>query len=93
MNIDIKKKIKRKVIIYNLIDYFIKHLTNKKKYNFAILSNDFIGRQLITRDFFEEDYLDLVLKFILKNKIKMRNVLDIGANIGNHSIFFLDSQK
>jgi FkbM family methyltransferase len=88
MDIDIKKKIKRKVIIYNLIDYFTKHLTNKKKYNFAILSNDYIGRQLITRDFFEEDYLDLVLKFILKNKIKMRNVLDIGANIGNHSIFF-----
>jgi FkbM family methyltransferase len=88
MNYKIKNTIKRKIIISYFIDYYTKHFTNKNKYNFAVLSNDFIGRQLITRDFFEEDYLNLISKFISVNKIKIRNVLDIGANIGNHSIFF-----
>lgn len=44
----------------------------------------FIGKTLMKGKFFEEESIEIVLKYISNNK----NIIDIGANLGNHSILF-----
>lgn len=88
MDIELNNHIKKRLIIFRFFLYIIKKLTTKHKYNFAIYSNDYIGRNLIFKNFYEEEYLYLFKKFLNINKIKINTFIDVGANIGNHSVFF-----
>ena len=45
---------------------------------------DIIQKQLIEGRWFEQQYLDVMKKYCPDNA----NILDIGANIGNHSVYF-----
>jgi FkbM family methyltransferase len=58
-----------------------------------VFPNDPIGYAVInTGTFYEVDFLEWILKNYPKHKV----ILDIGANVGNHSIFFaniLESSK
>ena len=83
-----KVKIPRKNIIVKIILYYLKKITNNEKFNFAIYSNDYIGRNLVFKDFYEEENLSLFQKFLKINNIHIKNFVDIGANIGNHSVYF-----
>ncbi len=93
MNIGLSNNIKKRLIIFRFFLYIIKKLTNKNKYNFAIYSNDYIGKNLIFKNYYEEEYLFLFKKFLDINKIRVNTFIDIGANIGNHSVFFSDICK
>ena len=88
MNTLVTSKISKKLIIFRFFLYLLKKILSKNKFNFAIYSNDYIGRNLIFKEFYEEEYLNCFVKFLSVNNINVMNFIDVGANIGNHSIFF-----
>jgi FkbM family methyltransferase len=65
--------------------------SKERKHRMAVFANDFISVKIFTEGIFERIYLESLtefLSFITKKKMKHMSALDIGANIGNHSIFF-----
>ncbi|MGV0961458.1 MAG: FkbM family methyltransferase [Limnohabitans sp.] len=56
----------------------------------AIFANDYIGLQINQHGFFERSDLDMVFAFLNPILEDLGNgiALDIGANIGNHSLYF-----
>ena len=58
----------------------------KKLYSFnpAIFFNDTISTELMINGVYEKEELDLLFKIINKEKI----FIDVGANIGNHTLYF-----
>jgi FkbM family methyltransferase len=79
-----------KKILFQLFERFGYKNTELKK-SFVVY-NDVIGFNIINRGFFELDELEL-LKNSFKESIKSKTFLDIGANVGNHSVFFSSSFK
>ena len=67
------------------------------KFFLPYYKKDFIQKQIIqNRNFYEFDYLNHVCSLynnIVEREINNGLVLDIGANIGNHTIFFLKVKK
>ena len=54
----------------------------------AIFNLDLIGRKVVVDGYFEHAELQCVEEYVLP-KLRRRDIcLDIGANIGNHSVFF-----
>ncbi len=82
--------------INNIIDiilkYFVRVNYNRKrrpfkkihKSEFAIFFNDSLSNEIVSDGIYEKNEILLAVKNIKKNG----TILDIGANIGNHSIFF-----
>lgn len=60
---------------------------NKPK-NLIVYSGDLIGREIVVNGLFEAKELEILMKWLEEKKFDKGTVLDIGANIGNHSIFF-----
>ena len=58
---------------------------NNDKTQIYIHTNDYIGKTIKNTNNFYEYKL---LSFLQKNFNNQKNILDIGANIGNHSLFF-----
>jgi len=56
----------------------------------AIYANDQIGHNINVYGVYDKDALDLLFKFLtpLKDIFSSGMALDIGANIGNHSVYF-----
>lgn len=56
----------------------------------VIFAHDYIGVQINLHGFFEKSALDMVFAFIdpVLGDIESGAALDIGANIGNHSLYF-----
>lgn len=55
----------------------------------CFFNKDYISREISCFGLYEKDELNLIIKFLKKNYIfKNKNCIDVGANIGNHSIFF-----
>lgn len=80
---------------YNLIlDTFVRANFNyksskfKKLYSFnpGIFFNDSVSNELMINGIFEKDELDL-----LSNIIDKKIFIDVGANIGNHTLYFRNS--
>jgi FkbM family methyltransferase len=73
----------RKLLLKNLKE-------NKKKYpNFmAIINYDYISNDIIIDGFYEQKYITVIAKWLQSRKLKNYLFIDIGANLGNHSIFF-----
>jgi FkbM family methyltransferase len=60
----------------------------KKNYQMlAVPSNDYIGQSTVVHGFYEIDLLSNLL-FILKVNSISGIYIDVGANIGNHAVFF-----
>ena len=80
------------IIINLLLEYFIRLNFNRKKekfkkihkYDFVYFFNDTIAKEISIHGIYEKDEIDILSKLISKNDY----VIDIGANIGNHSIGF-----
>jgi FkbM family methyltransferase len=53
-----------------------------------IILDDYISSQIIVHDVYEKQECECIEKYILKKKFKNFFFLDIGSNIGNHSIYF-----
>ena len=80
---------------YNLVlDTFVRANFNyksskfKKLYSFnpGIFFNDSVSNELMINGIFEKDELDL-----LSNIIDKKIFIDVGANIGNHTLYFRNS--
>ena len=68
---------------------------NKTKFFIPNYQKDFIQKHIFnTKSFFEKDYLDYITKKwkdgLIGEIIKNKSVLDIGCNIGNHTLYFLN---
>jgi FkbM family methyltransferase len=94
----VKKKRTLNDIVNSFVDFYIvKRVGSKsrefnlaRKGNLAIFANDYIGIQINQYGVFEGSDLDLVFSFLdpILDNLKEGMALDIGANIGNHSIYF-----
>jgi len=51
------------------------------------LDNDNIGRSIGASGYYEHHYLQAVMRFLVKQNIDPKIAVDVGANIGNHTIF------
>lgn len=92
----------RKRTIRNLIDDIIDRWISRRlaknshefdrarKTKIAVFANDYIGNQIIQHGFFEKRSLDMIFSFLapVLEDIKSETALDVGANIGNHSLYF-----
>ena len=91
----ISKKISQ--IIDLFLEYSVKLNFNRKKEKFkkdtskriCLFFNDTIAKEISIHGIYEKDEIDLLKNFIKRNKI----IIDIGANIGNHSIAFSKISK
>ena len=56
----------------------------------AVFANDYLSNKICINGFFEKELLDNLTKFmkLLNVNFKDLTFVDIGANIGNHSIYF-----
>lgn len=57
-------------------------------YQVSVFAFDLIGHQINLRGVFEREELTAVIGYLKSNKLVKGAALDIGANIGNHSLFF-----
>ena len=78
-----------------LLKYFFRYLLNKisklniekKNPKFVIFNQDYVSNDILIDGFYEIKELKILRKW-LKKKIKFGVALDVGAYIGNHSLFF-----
>lgn len=63
---------------------------NKKKYpnTMAILNYDHVSHDIIVDGGYEHKYITVIAQWLQSRKLKNYLFIDIGANLGNHSIFF-----
>ncbi|MGB0798029.1 MAG: FkbM family methyltransferase, partial [Planktomarina sp.] len=57
---------------------------------FAMFQHDLIASRIIVDGFFERPYLEFLKTQVFPRLDSHEVCLDIGANIGNHSVFFAD---
>jgi FkbM family methyltransferase len=80
-----KAKIERYLSRANSLFY------QERGHKMAVYANDFISVKIFTEGVFERLQLETLMEFlnlVSENSTKEMTVLDIGANIGNHSLFF-----
>jgi FkbM family methyltransferase len=94
-----KKKIVNKIKRYIteiLINKYAEKYINENK-QIVIFSFDYISNQIIVDGVYEKDELTILIEWL--NKLNTNNnifnglMYDIGANIGNHSLYFSDYFK
>ena len=81
-----------KIILEILGNFFTRynHITKSEKFkkiykfNLIYFFNDKVSREISIRGIFDYDQLFTTIKFFKKKRI----FIDVGANIGNHSIFY-----
>lgn len=76
-----------KLITKLLITKNFNNLKNSKACK-AILFNDYISKEIIINGIYEKNECECILKKLINKSDKKKNFIDIGANLGNHSIFF-----
>lgn len=94
------KKYPRADVLKKLIRYLLERRINtltrahaSSRRQLAVFSFDYISTQIILDGLYEVDELDLFTQWLysLKNKSIFDGVaVDVGANIGNHSLYFSD---
>ena len=65
----------------------LKHISNGEK-QVVIFAFDFIGHQINLKGFYERQELLTTFKYLKEQHLINGLAADIGANIGNHSLFF-----
>ena len=72
-----------------LKDFFLTNLQKeiKKSNSQIIILNDWIGLKILIDKYYEKDEIE-VLKKHFNDNIKNNTFVDVGANIGNHSLYF-----
>ena len=56
--------------------------------NMVVFARDPISREILEYGFFEHEELSLILNYLRSEKLTGGFALDVGANIGNHSLYF-----
>ena len=80
----------KRLIAQNYLISKSTNFINKRNNHLAVFANDFIGIDIFLNGTYEKKELDALIYFLdcLKNDYHNWICLDIGANIGNHSIYF-----
>lgn len=76
-------------IIKNVVKYLFIKFNKRNRLNNMLVFNDWIGFNIVVNGFYEIKELE-TLKNNLNKKLKETTFLDIGSNIGNHSVFMSD---
>lgn len=73
-----------------VLDRRAKKLLNDGLPQFVVFSHDFIGTRIALHGYYERNYLDVVSGFLSEKGYidGGDDFIDIGANIGNHSLYF-----
>lgn len=54
-----------------------------------VFADDYVSNKILSHSIYERPQLELILEWLkTKNNIFNKTIIDIGANIGNHSLFF-----
>ena len=63
-----------------------------KNRSLAVFSFDYIGTQIALNGIYEKEELELLFDWLKSIDIDLKDsiAIDIGANIGNHSLYFSD---
>jgi FkbM family methyltransferase len=79
----IRRFILRKLLIKNIED-------NKKNYPYklAIINYDHVSNDIIIDGGYEHKYMVIIAEWLKSKKLKNSLFIDIGANLGNHTLFF-----
>lgn len=82
--VDILKRRFVSKILHEFIDLY-----DKQYPNLAVFSRDHVGIRVQVDGLYEKPYLEFFIEWLNFNKFNFSGtVLDVGANIGNHSVFF-----
>lgn len=86
-----------KVIRYNLEKQLLKraNVYNNSRPQLAILAFDYVGVQILLDGIYEVNELEIFTEWLKSNHPQVFDglAIDIGANIGNHAIYFSDYWK
>ena len=75
-------------IVCKFLNYCsLKHISNGEK-QVAVFAFDFIGHQINLKGFYERQELVTAFQYLSEQNLINGFAADIGANIGNHSLFF-----
>ena len=91
IKISLNSIINKLILKYEMRSIHKKKVLGDKFKKFAIFKHDQNSHHINLLDIYEKDELDTVFSFFLKNKkneFKKKIALDIGAYLGNHSIYF-----
>ena len=77
----------KRFFLYKLLNSFVKKNSSEIIPLTGVL-NDHISLKIIIDGWFEKRELDALKQFFLINKYPTKLCLDVGANIGNHSLYF-----
>ncbi|MBO8242381.1 FkbM family methyltransferase [Prochlorococcus marinus XMU1410] len=86
----------RKVLAHKLLVIISKeNYKLRGNIQMAVFANDFVSNHVVIDGFYEKLLLDNIMFFLgsLKENTENWCFFDIGANIGNHSIYFADHVK
>lgn len=75
-----------------LLDYQFKRFSKKLKFNFYLNPKEYISSQIFCYGLHEKYLLEFIFS-VLPAKYKNGVCLDVGANIGNHALFFTTYYK
>lgn len=81
------KTLTRSLICQYLNKISIKHIAEGQK-QVAVFAFDFIGHQINLKGFYERQELTTAFNYLLQKNLIRGSAADVGANIGNHSLFF-----
>lgn len=91
-----EKKLSRREVFKSIFNDILSRILRKRsrahlENNYPQLLSfqfDVISNGITIEGIYEKNYLENVIKFLTKKKIVNGVAIDIGANIGNHSIYF-----
>lgn len=73
-----------------IVSFINQKYTNSAKYIILGFVGDHISSRILAKGFYERDELEALYGLILSDERQLDIFIDIGANIGNHTIFFAD---
>jgi len=88
-------KIIRAILDYLIINFIrVNRQSNNPLDIRVIFNDDLISTNILVKGMYERDYLEIVMRFITENtSYNFDSAIDIGANIGNHTVFFSNRFK
>ncbi len=86
MNISVFRNPAIRRALYTLLDKY----KDPDSYSIAVLSGDYIMKEIVSYGWYEKPFLSLLSTLIREpvEDFQKTCVIDVGANIGNHSLYF-----
>ncbi len=83
------RRFRKHLALRHLVDHADENRAQRGQ-DLVVLANDWVGSRVALDVFYERRELEALMSFLrpLQDLFSKGDVLDIGANIGNHSVFF-----